>query len=77
MGAYKIMDLKRIYDLLNIERECVMRGSKCNHNCLECELVQNDEELILMYNILIAMIGSLLPTWKTLEVNWDALKGNN
>lgn len=68
------MEIKRIYELLNIERECVMRGSTCNRDCINCELVQDDQELILMYNILIMMIGSLLPEWKTLEVNEDANK---
>ena len=68
------MEIKRIYELLNIERECVMRGNICNRDCTNCELVQDDQELILMYNILIMMIGSLLPKWKTLEVNEDASK---
>ena len=55
------MELKRIYELLNIERECIMRGKMCNRDCINCDLVQDDQELILMYNILIMMIGSLLP----------------
>ena len=55
------MELKRIYELLNIERECIMRGKMCNRDCINCELVQDDQELILMYSILIMMIGSLLP----------------
>ena len=71
------MELKRIYELLNIERECVMRGNECNRNCINCDLVQDDQELILMYNILIMMIGSLLPQWKTLEVNKNETERNN
>lgn len=55
------MELKRIYELLNIERECIMRRKTCNRDCINCDLVQDDQELILMYNILIMMIGSLLP----------------
>ena len=70
------MELKRIYELLNIERECIMRGKTCNRDCINCDLIQDDQELILMYNILIMMIGSLLPQWKTLEIN-DENKGNN
>ena len=68
------MEIKRIYELLNIERECVMRGNTCNRDCINCELVQDDQELISMYNILITAIGSFLPKWKTLEVNEDANK---
>ena len=68
------MEIKRIYELLNIERECVMRGNTCDRDCINCDLVQDDQELISMYNILIMMIGGLLPEWKTLEVNKDANK---
>jgi len=71
------MEIKRIYDLLNIERECVMRSNQCNRDCANCDLVQDESELILMYNILITMIGSLMPQWKTLEINKDASKGDN
>lgn len=62
------MDLKRIYELLNIERTCVMNGNECDRNCKNCELVQDDKELILMYDILIMMIGSLLPKGGTYEI---------
>lgn len=55
------MELKRIYELLNIERECVLRGNTCSRDCKNCDLIQDDQELILMYSILIMMIGSLLP----------------
>ena len=63
------MEIKRIYELLNIERECVMRGNTCNRNCINCDLVQDDKELIEMYDILIKLIGSYLPAWKTMEIN--------
>ena len=69
------MELKRMYELLNIERECIMR--QCDRDCANCDLVQNESELILMYNILITMIGSLMPQWKTLEINKDASEGDN
>ena len=72
-----MMELKRIYELLNIERECIMRGSQCNRDCANCDLVQDESELILMYNILITMIGSLMPQWRTLEINKDASEGDN
>jgi len=66
MGAYRIMDIQRIYDLLKIERECVSRD--CDRNCLNCELVQERDELLQMYDILIALIGGYIPTWKTMEI---------
>lgn len=69
------MELKRIYELLNIERECVMR--QCDRNCANCDLVQDESELILMYNILIAMIGSVMPQRRTMEIIEDAPKGDN
>ena len=71
------MELNRIYELLNIERECIMRGSQCIRDCANCDLVQDESELILMYNILITMIGSLMPQWRTLEINKDASEGDN
>lgn len=69
------MELKRIYELLNIERECVMR--QCNRDCANCDLVQDESELILMYNILIAMIGSIISQRRTMEIVEDATKGDN
>lgn len=69
------MELKRMYELLNIERECVMR--QCNKDCANCDLIQDKSELILMYNILIAMIGSVMPQRRTMEIIEDAAKGDN
>ena len=68
------MEIKRVYELLNIERECVMRGNTCNRDCINCGLAQDDKELIEMYDILIKLIGSYLPTWKTMEINWGKRK---
>lgn len=72
------MDIQRIYDLLRIERECVSRN--CDRNCLSCELVQERDELLRMYDILIALIGSYIPTYKTMEITGgvqNEIKGNN
>ena len=69
------MELKRMYELLNIERECIMR--QCDKDCANCDLAQDKSELILMYNILIAMIGSVMPQRRTMEIIEDAAKGDN
>ena len=47
------MTNKRILELLKIERECVKRGENCNRKCDECDLVQNTDELLEMYDSLI------------------------
>ena len=68
------MEPKRIYELLTAERACILRSNKCNRDCKNCELVQNEEELLLMYDILIMLIGSLIPKWKK---NKDETERNN
>lgn len=45
------MTNRRILELLKIERECVKRGE--NRKCNECDLVQNTDELLEMYDSLI------------------------
>lgn len=57
------MTQERIFQLLNVERACVRRacgkdGSPCNRDCGNCDLVQEDDELIEMYDILISHLAS-------------------
>lgn len=47
------MTNQRILELLKIERECVARGNTCGRTCATCELVQDDKELLEMYDTLI------------------------
>ena len=54
------MESKRIYELLAAERACILRSNECNRDCKNCELVQDEEELLLMYDILIMLFGSLI-----------------
>ena len=61
------MKIDRALELLKIERECVTRQSPCNEksklcdrNCGECDLAQNDLELIEMYDFVISMIETLI-----------------
>lgn len=57
------MKIDRVLELLKIERECVTRQSPCNEksklcnrNCGECDIAQNDLELIMMYDFVISMV---------------------
>ena len=51
------MSTKRALELLKIERECVNRANYCERDCLHCELVQDDAELIRMYDYVIRYIS--------------------
>lgn len=48
------MELTRAIELLEIERECVTRD--CDRDCANCELVQDRDELVTMYNTVIARV---------------------
>lgn len=48
----------RAIELLKIERECVNRnnqpfGMNCSRECSKCDLVQNTDELLEMYDFVI------------------------
>ena len=50
------MTPERILELLKIERECISRNSMpfgCDRKCGECDLVQDTDELLEMYHIVI------------------------
>ena len=48
------MTIERALDLLKIERACVMKANTCGRDCANCALVQEDTELIKMYNYVIS-----------------------
>ncbi len=52
------MTIQRMLELLEIEHECMLRGSHddCDRNCADCELVQDDGDLHEMYTDIIAML---------------------
>ena len=61
------MDFNRVIKLLSIERECVNRnnqqfGYNCDRNCSKCDLVQNKDELIEMYDMAITLLKSSIQT---------------
>ena len=49
----EIMDTERAIELLKIEMECIKRASYCDRKCENCELIQNEKELLDMYNFVI------------------------
>ena len=57
------MTIQRMIELLEIEHECMLRGSHddCDRNCADCDLVQNDDELHEMYTDVIAMLNEQEP----------------
>ena len=50
------MTSERVVELLKIERECIKRNSipfGCDRRCGECDLVQDTDELLEMYDTVI------------------------
>ena len=75
------MKIDRVLELLKIERECVTRQSPCNgksklcdRNCGECDIAQNDLELIEMYDFVISMIETLIGRSQWISVKDDLPK---
>lgn len=75
------MKIDRVLELLKIERECVTRQSPCNEksklcdrNCGECDISQNDLELIEMYDFVISMIETLIGRSQWISVKDDLPK---
>ena len=52
------MTVQRMIELLEIEHECMLRGSHddCDRNCADCELVQDDSDLHEMYTDVISLL---------------------
>ena len=52
------MTIQRMIKLLEIEHECMLRGShdNCDRLCEDCELVQDDHELHEMYTNVISLL---------------------
>lgn len=57
------MTIQRMIELLEIEHECMLRGSHddCDRNCADCELVQDDGDLHEMYTNVIALMKEQEP----------------
>ena len=48
------MDKNEVIKYLKIERECISRD--CDRNCGKCDLVQEQETLLEVYNSVIALL---------------------
>ena len=48
----------RMLELLKIERECVSRADTCDRNCASCDLVQDTNELLEMYDKVIRLVAN-------------------
>lgn len=55
--AYQSID--ECIRLLSIERQCVERADKCDRDCANCELVQDTDELLSMYENVIALLTEI------------------
>ena len=54
------MTINRAIELLKIEKECIRRNADgCDRNCADCDLVQEDRELLEMYGMLIEWLESI------------------
>ena len=55
------MTIDRMIELLEIEHECMLRGShnECDRKCECCELVQDDMDLHVMYTNVIHIMKQL------------------
>lgn len=63
------MTVERMIELLEIEKECVLRNAigECNRYCAGCDLLQDDTELHEMYTEAIALLKAQVPRVMTLK----------
>lgn len=61
------MSLDEVIDYLNNEAECVKRGSTCNRDCLNCELVREDKKILQAYDIAIKCVKAVKTDDRTLK----------
>lgn len=45
------MTLERVRELMTIESECVKQANTCGRDCAHCDLVQDDKDLLIAYEI--------------------------
>ena len=61
------MTIQRMIELLAYERKCVESANECDRNCAECNLVQDTDELLEMYNSVITLLKAKEPRVMTLS----------
>ena len=61
------MTVERMIELLEIEKECVLRNAsgECNRYCAGCDLLQDDTELHEMYTDALALLKAQEPVEPT------------
>ena len=64
---------EKVIELLRIEKECVFRNSAhlCTRRCDACDLVQNDKELLEMYDAAINIISDASKTTVAEIAGWQ------
>lgn len=56
------MEFKRAVELIRIEKKCVMRNatSTCDRDCVKCDLVQEDTDLIEAFQMAIFALEKII-----------------
>lgn len=67
------MTIQRMIELLAFERKCVESANECDRNCAECNLVQDTDELLEMYDSVIAVLKAQEPVEPVQDMVGDAL----
>lgn len=63
------MKSEEIVRLLRIERECVSRNENCDRQCNKCDLIQNTNKLLEMYDDAIYLFEVTYPALRKQYVN--------
>ena len=65
------MTVERMIELLEIEKECVLRNAsgECNRYCSGCDLLQDDTELHEMYTEVIALLKAQEPVKPVVDID--------
>lgn len=67
------MTIQRMIELLAFERKCVESADECDRNCAGCNLVQDTDELLEMYESVIAVLKAQEPVEPVQDMVGDAL----
>lgn len=65
------MKTERILELLECERQCILRNSleTCNRDCINCDLLQDSDALLDMYDEVMSIISAQRPRVMSLEAS--------
>lgn len=54
-----VPSLNRLIEVMEIERECIIRADECDRQCAMCDLVQDSAELISVYTKIISILEAM------------------